>query len=145
MDKVLSFLQNSKDEYQSDLAYVSQEIDRLCSIIDKTTHELDELKSSIDDSYVIMSSSQMANNIENIEMETMSSLLDGYRNSLESYRNKDLDLRNKISTVNEAINDYLNPNKDDSFSDKISFIINLVKVDPLRAIEELKILQRRNY
>ena len=142
MDKVLSFLISVENDYKSEQLVIEQEIVRLNEQITHIENNISKIEKSIDESYVVMSSSQAANEIENTELITLNNLLLQHRTSLEQYDKRNKQIVLKLDDVRDVINSYKQNGSGVNFSDKLTLVAKLIKVDPNRAVEELNKIQK---
>lgn len=142
MDKVLSFLISVENDYKSEQLVIEQEIVRLNEQITHIENNISKIEKSIDESYVVMSSSQAANEIENTELITLNNLLLQHRTSLEQYDKRNKQIVLKLDDVRDVINSYKQNDSGVNFSDKLTLVAKLIKVDPNRAVEELNKIQK---
>ncbi len=144
MDKVLEFLHSVENDYKSEYLTVEQEIERLKEQIYHIEKTINQIRNSIDESYAIMSSSQEANEVENAELETLEGLLSEHRKSLEYYDSRKSQINLKIDEVSNVIDIYNTEAQckerltQSNMLNKIKLVSKLIKVDPNRAIEEVK-------
>lgn len=144
MDKVLEFLHSVENDYKSEYLTVEQEIERLKEQIYHIEKTINQIRNSIDESYAIMSSSQEANEVENAELETLEGLLSEHIKSLEYYDNRKSQINLKIDEVSNVIDIYNTEAQckerltQSNMLNKIKLVSKLIKVDPNRAIEEVK-------
>ena len=81
MDNVLEFLIEINNEYKTRYLSYEQDISRIKEHITETENKISEIKDSIDESYVVMSSSQTANEVENTELQSLTNLLEEYKDN----------------------------------------------------------------
>ncbi len=141
MDNVLEFLIEIDNEYKTRYLSYDQDISRIKEHIADTEKKISEIKSSIDESYAVMSSSQTANEIENTELQSLTALLTEYRTSLSKLSDNLESCARKVDKTEQIIKEY-NENKstvqvDGRLKDKLELVLKLMKPDPERAKQEL--------
>lgn len=141
MDNVLEFLIEIDNEYKTRYLSYDQDISRVKEHIADTEKKISEIKSSIDESYAVMSSSQTANEIENTELQSLTILLTEYRTNLSELSGNLESCAHKVDKTEQIIKEY-NENKstvpvDGRLKDKLELVLKLMKPDPERAKQEL--------
>ena len=128
MDNVKAFLIETEISYKSEYVNYVREQELLQNIIDESENELQKKLNSIDQSYDVLSSSQVHNVDENEKILSLQNQI------IESKAKYD-----KIHNLNEEYDSQCKMPLSD-IKEKLEFIQKIVKVDPMRAYNEIKVL-----
>lgn len=146
MDSVLEFIKDIVNEYKSQYLSLEQDMQRVKEHILETENRIASIRNSIDESYVVMSSSQTANEVENTELQSLTGLLTEYKDKYNKLCNDMEICSRKVDRAENIAKEY-NSNvergitkSDKKVTDKLELILKLMKPDPARAEQEIKTL-----
>lgn len=144
MDNVKAFLIETEISYKSEYVNYVREQELLQNIIDESDNELQKKLNSIDQSYDVLSSSQVHNVDENEKILSLQNQIIEHKNRLEQINNQIIESKakyDKIHNLNEEYDSQCKMPLSD-IKEKLKFIQKIVKVDPMRAYNEIKVLIR---
>ena len=142
MDNVKAFLIETEISYKSEYVNYVREQELLQNIIDESEIELQKKLNSIDQSYDVLSSSQVHNVDENEKILSLQNQIIEHKNRLEQINNQIIESKakyDKIHNLNEEYDSQCKMPLSD-IKEKLKFIQKIVKVDPMRAYNEIKVL-----
>lgn len=142
MDNVKAFLIETEISYKSEYVNYVREQELLQNIIDESENELQKKLNSIDQSYDVLSSSQVHNVDENEKILSLQNQIIEHKNRLEQINNQIIESKakyDKIHNLNEEYDSQCKMPLSD-IKEKLKFIQKIVKVDPMRAYNEIKVL-----
>lgn len=142
MDNVKAFLIETEISYKSEYVNYVRELELLQNIIDESENELQKKLNSIDQSYDVLSSSQVHNVDENEKILSLQNQIIEHKNRLEQINNQIIESKakyDKIHNLNEEYDSQCKMPLSD-IKEKLKFIQKIVKVDPMRAYNEIKVL-----
>ena len=142
MDNVKAFLIETEISYKSEYVNYVREQELLQNIIDESEIELQKKLNSIDQSYDVLSSSQVHNVDENEKILSLQNQIIEHKNRLEQINNQIIESKakyDKIHNLNEEYDSQCKMPLSD-IKEKLEFIQKIVKVDPMRAYNEIKVL-----
>lgn len=142
MDNVKAFLIETEISYKSEYVNYVRELELLQNIIDESENELQKKLNSIDQSYDVLSSSQVHNVDENEKILSLQNQIIEHKNRLEQINNQIIESKakyDKIHNLNEEYDSQCKMPLSD-IKEKLEFIQKIVKVDPMRAYNEIKVL-----
>ena len=142
MDNVKAFLIETEINYKSEYVNYVREQELLQNIIDESESELQKKLNSIDQSYDVLSSSQVHNVDENEKILSLQNQIIEHKNRLEQINNQIIESKakyDKIHNLNEEYDSQCKMPLSD-IKEKLEFIQKIVKVDPMRAYNEIKVL-----
>ncbi len=134
MDKIKQYLFTSREEFKSELSGLIMESSRLSEQIKESENKKSQLETSIDTSYMILSSSQTANFEQNTEISTLNSIIVDKQNRLSQILERQSYLQNRINDLD----DMLLPDNTTDTIDKLEMILKIIEVDPHRAKIEIQ-------
>ena len=142
MDNIKAFLIETEISYKSEYVNYVREQELLQNIIDESENELQKKLNSIDQSYDVLSSSQVHNLDENEKILSLQNQIIEHKNRLEQINNQIIESKakyDKIHNLNEEYDSQCKMPLSD-IKEKLEFIQKIVKVDPMRAYNEIKVL-----
>ena len=142
MDNIKAFLIKTEINYKSEYVNYVREQELLQNIIDESESELQKKLNSIDQSYDVLSSSQVHNVDENEKILSLQNQIIEHKNRLEQINNQIIESKakyDKIHNLNEEYDSQCKMPLSD-IKEKLEFIQKIVKVDPMRAYNEIKVL-----
>ena len=142
MDNIKAFLIETEISYKSEYVNYVREQELLHNIIDESEIELQKKLNSIDQSYDVLSSSQVHNVDENEKILSLQNQIIEHKNRLEQINNQIIESKakyDKIHNLNEEYDSQCKMPLSD-IKEKLKFIQKIVKVDPMRAYNEIKVL-----
>lgn len=142
MDNIKAFLIETEISYKSEYVNYVREQELLQNIIDESESELQKKLNSIDQSYDVLSSSQVHNLDENEKILSLQNQIIEHKNRLEQINNQIIESKakyDKIHNLNEEYDSQCKMPLSD-IKEKLEFIQKIVKVDPMRAYNEIKVL-----
>ena len=142
MDNIKAFLIETEISYKSEYVNYVREQELLQNIIDESESELQKKLNSIDQSYDVLSSSQVHNLDENEKILSLQNQIIEHKNRLEQINNQIIESKakyDKIHNLNEEYDSQCKMPLSD-IKEKLKFIQKIVKVDPMRAYNEIKVL-----
>ena len=142
MDNIKAFLIETEISYKSEYVNYVREQELLQNIIDESEIELQKKLNSIDQSYDVLSSSQVHNVDENEKILSLQNQIIEHKNRLEQINNQIIESKakyDKIHNLNEEYDSQCKMPLSD-IKEKLEFIQKIVKVDPMRAYNEIKVL-----
>ncbi len=142
MDNIKAFLIETEISYKSEYVNYVREQELLQNIIDESEIELQKKLNSIDQSYDVLSSSQVHNVDENEKILSLQNQIIEHKNRLEQINNQIIESKakyDKIHNLNEEYDSQCKMPLSD-IKEKLKFIQKIVKVDPMRAYNEIKVL-----
>lgn len=142
MDNIKTFLIETEISYKSEYVNYVREQELLQNIIDESENELQKKLNSIDQSYDVLSSSQVHNVDENEKILSLQNQIIEHKNRLEQINNQIIESKakyDKIHNLNEEYDSQCKMPLSD-IKEKLKFIQKIVKVDPMRAYNEIKVL-----
>ena len=144
MDNVKAFLIEAEISYKSEYVNYVREQELLQNIIDESESELQKKLNSIDQSYDVLSSSQVHNLDENEKILSLQNQIIEHKNRLEQINNQIIESKAKYDKIHNLNEEYDSQCKIPlaDIKEKLKFIQKIVKVDPMRAYNEIKVLIR---
>ena len=144
MDNVKAFLIETEINYKSEYVNYVREQELLQNIIDESESELQKKLNSIDQSYDVLSSSQVHNLDENEKILSLQNQIIEHKNRLEQINNQIIESKAKYDKIHNLNEEYDSQCKIPlaDIKEKLKFIQKIVKVDPMRAYNEIKVLIR---
>lgn len=142
MDNVKAFLIETEINYKSEYVNYVREQELLQNIIDESESELQKKLNSIDQSYDVLSSSQVHNLDENEKILSLQNQIIEHKNRLEQINNQIIESKAKYDKIHNLNEEYDSQCKIPlaDIKEKLKFIQKIVKVDPMRAYNEIKVL-----
>ena len=142
MDNVKAFLIETEINYKSEYVNYVREQELLQNIIDESENELQKKLNSIDQSYDVLSSSQVHNVDENEKILSLQNQIIEHKNRLEQINNQIIESKAKYDKIHNLNEEYDSQCKIplSDIKEKLEFIQKIVKVDPMRAYNEIKVL-----
>lgn len=101
--KIISFLMEIKDSYRSQLNMIEIDISRITKTIEESKNNLQDIKASMDTSYMILSSSQVAKANEFAEIDSLQEIINLREMELTDLKIRQEELLEKLSEVEEVI------------------------------------------
>lgn len=147
MDRISDFLSKVQENCKYELLAVEQNIERLNLQIVDFNKSIFDIEASIDNSYAVLSASGSADEVKTAELVTLRDLLKEHESELAKEIEEKVRLEKDIAEIRELIDLYKNQIKayggmtSDDIIVKLDFISRLVKVDSVRAIEEIELLK----
>lgn len=144
MDNVKAFLIETEISYKSEYVNYVREQELLQNIIDESENELQKKLNSIDQSYDVLSSSQVHNLDENEKILSLQNQIIEHKKRLEQINNQIIESKAKYDKIHNLNEEYDSQCKIPlaDIKEKLKFIQKIVKVDPMRAYNEIKVLIR---
>ena len=144
MDNIKAFLIETEISYKSEYVNYVREQELLQNIIDESENELQKKLNSIDQSYDVLSSSQVHNLDENEKILSLQNQIIEHKNRLEQINNQIIESKAKYDKIHNLNEEYDSQCKIPlaDIKEKLKFIQKIVKVDPMRAYNEIKVLIR---
>ena len=144
MDNIKAFLIETEINYKSEYVNYVREQELLQNIIDESESELQKKLNSIDQSYDVLSSSQVHNVDENEKILSLQNQIIEHKNRLEQINNQIIESKAKYDKIHNLNEEYDSQCKIPlaDIKEKLKFIQKIVKVDPMRAYNEIKGLIR---
>ena len=142
MDNIKAFLIETEINYKSEYVNYVREQELLQNIIDESESELQKKLNSIDQSYDVLSSSQVHNVDENEKILSLQNQIIEHKNRLEQINNQIIESKAKYDKIHNLNEEYDSQCKIplSDIKEKLEFIQKIVKVDPMRAYNEIKVL-----
>ena len=142
MDNIKAFLIETEISYKSEYVNYVREQELLQNIIDESENELQKKLNSIDQSYDVLSSSQVHNVDENEKILSLQNQIIEHKNRLEQINNQIIESKAKYDKIHNLNEEYDSQCKIPlaDIKEKLKFIQKIVKVDPMRAYNEIKVL-----
>lgn len=142
MDNVKAFLIETEINYKSEYVNYVREQELLQNIIDESENKLQKKLNSIDQSYDVLSSSQVHNVDENEKILSLQNQIIEHKNRLEQINNQIIESKAKYDKIHNLNEEYDSQCKIplSDIKEKLEFIQKIVKVDPMRAYNEIKVL-----
>ena len=142
MDNIKAFLIETEISYKSEYVNYVREQELLQNIIDESENELQKKLNSIDQSYDVLSSSQVHNVDENEKILSLQNQIIEHKNRLEQINNQIIESKAKYDKIHNLNEEYDSQCKIplSDIKEKLEFIQKIVKVDPMRAYNEIKVL-----
>ena len=144
MDNIKAFLIETEISYKSEYVNYVREQELLQNIIDESENELQKKLNSIDQSYDVLSSSQVHNLDVNEKILSLQNQIIEHKNRLEQINNQIIESKAKYDKIHNLNEEYDSQCKIPlaDIKEKLKFIQKIVKVDPMRAYNEIKVLIR---
>ena len=144
MDNVKAFLIEAEISYKSEYVNYVREQELLQNIIDESESELQKKLNSIDQSYDVLSSSQVHNLDVNEKILSLQNQIIEHKKRLEQINNQIIESKAKYDKIHNLNEEYDSQCKIPlaDIKEKLKFIQKIVKVDPMRAYNEIKVLIR---
>lgn len=144
MDNIKAFLIETEISYKSEYVNYVREQELLQNIIDESENELQKKLNSIDQSYDVLSSSQVHNLDENEKILSLQNQIIEHKKRLEQINNQIIESKAKYDKIHNLNEEYDSQCKIPlaDIKEKLKFIQKIVKVDPMRAYNEIKVLIR---
>lgn len=101
--RVNSFLMEIKDSFRSQLNMIEIDISRITKTIEESKNNLQEIKLSLDTSYMVLSSSQVAKANEFAEIDSLQEIINLREVELCDLNIKREELLEKLAEVEEVI------------------------------------------
>ncbi len=101
--RIISFLMEIKDSYRSQLNMIEIDISRITKTIEESKNNLQDIKASMDTSYMILSSSQVAKVNEFAEIDSLQEIINLREMELTDLKIRQEELLEKLSEVEEVI------------------------------------------
>lgn len=101
--KIISFLMEIKDSYRSQLNMIEIDISRITKTIEESKNNLQDIKASMDTSYMILSSSQVAKANEFAEIDSLQEIINLREMELSDLKIRQEELLEKLAEVEEVI------------------------------------------
>lgn len=111
VDRIIEYLTKVHASLQGELNVIESDIVRTKKLIDEAKVSKSEIQESVDSSYMVLSSSQVAKSQEFAEIDSFEQLIEMRRNDLDQLNRKKLILEGKLSEVNEIISCAIDLNK----------------------------------
>ena len=142
MDNIKAFLIETEISYKSEYVNYVREQELLQNIIDESENELQKKLNSIDQSYDVLSSSQVHNLDENEKILSLQNQIIEHKKRLEQINNQIIESKAKYDKIHNLNEEYDSQCKIPlaDIKEKLKFIQKIVKVDPMRAYNEIKVL-----
>ena len=142
MDNIKAFLIETEISYKSEYVNYVREQELLQNIIDESENKLQKKLNSIDQSYDVLSSSQVHNVDENEKILSLQNQIIEHKNRLEQINNQIIESKAKYDKIHNLNEEYDSQCKIplSDIKEKLEFIQKIVKVDPMRAYNEIKVL-----
>ena len=103
IDKISKYLLNLRDEFQSELNLIENDISRINILIKDAEKNMKKLQMSFDASYMVLSSSQVAKSIEFAEIDSLNEIIKNKKNEIDSLSKKKKEIINKIEELDGVI------------------------------------------
>ena len=144
MDNIKAFLIETEISYKSEYVNYVREQELLQNIIDESENELQKKLNSIDQSYDVLSSSQVHNLDVNEKILSLQNQIIEHKKRLEQINNQIIESKAKYDKIHNLNEEYDSQCKIPlaDIKEKLKFIQKIVKVDPMRAYNEIKVLIR---
>ena len=142
MDNIKAFLIETEISYKSEYVNYVREQELLQNIIDESENELQKKLNSIDQSYDVLSSSQVHNLDVNEKILSLQNQIIEHKKRLEQINNQIIESKAKYDKIHNLNEEYDSQCKIPlaDIKEKLKFIQKIVKVDPMRAYNEIKVL-----
>ena len=103
VNKIIDYLNKIQENYQSELNMVENDITRTKRLIRDAEKSKKEVQSSLDSSYMVLSSSQVAKSHEFAEIDSFEELIEVRKNELDILNQKKIVVEGRLSEVSEII------------------------------------------
>ena len=103
VNKIIDYLTRIQENYQSELNMVENDIKRTKRLIKDAEKSKKEVQSSVDTSYLVLSSSQVAKSQEFAEIDSFVELIELRKKELDDLNHKKIIVEGRLSEVNEII------------------------------------------
>ena len=142
MDNIKAFLIETEISYKSEYVNYVREQELLQNIIDESENKLQKKLNSIDQSYDVLSSSQVHNLDVNEKILSLQNQIIEHKKRLEQINNQIIESKAKYDKIHNLNEEYDSQCKIplSDIKEKLEFIQKIVKVDPMRAYNEIKVL-----
>jgi hypothetical protein len=85
IEKILKYLLSIREEFQSELKSIENDISRLNLLIKDAEKDMKKLQMSFDSSYMVLSSSQVAKSNEFAEIDSLNEIIKQKKNEIEFF------------------------------------------------------------
>ena len=104
VNKIIDYLIKIQENYQSELNTLENDIKRIKRLIKDAEKSKIEVQSSLDTSYMVLSSSQVANTQQFAEIDSFEELIELRNKELDELNCKKIIVEGRLTEVNEIIN-----------------------------------------
>ena len=104
VNKIFEYLTKIQENYQTELNMVENDIKRTKRLIKDAEKSKKEVQSSLDASYMVLSSSQVAKTQEFAEIDSFIELIDIRNKELDELNHKKIIVEGRLTEVNDIIN-----------------------------------------
>lgn len=101
--KIVDYLTKIQENYQSELNMIENDIKRTNRLIKEAEKSKKEVQSSLDTSYMVLSSSQVAKSQEFAEIDSFGELIELRKKELDEFNHKKLILEGRLNEVSQII------------------------------------------
>lgn len=103
VNKISSYLISIRDEYQSELYSIENDMARVDMLIDEAKNSKINLEATLDTSYMVLSSTQVAKEEEYAEIDSLEELILSRKKELEDLNIKRKIILEKLLEIDEII------------------------------------------
>lgn len=103
IDKISKYLLSIRDEFQSELNLIENDISRLRLLIKDAEKNMNKLQMSFDNSYMVLSSSQVAKSIEFAEIDSLNEIIKQKKSEIDILLNNKKKIIEKIEELDGVI------------------------------------------
>lgn len=103
IEKILKYLLSIREEFQSELKSIENDISRLNLLIKDAEKDMKKLQMSFDSSYMVLSSSQVAKCNEFAEIDSLNEIIKQKKNEIDILSNKRQIMIDKIEELDGVI------------------------------------------
>lgn len=103
IDKISKYLLSIRDEFQSELNLIENDISRLRLLIKDAEKNMNKLQMSFDNSYMVLSSSQVAKSIEFAEIDSLNEIIKQKKSEIDILLNNKKKIIEKIEKLDGVI------------------------------------------
>lgn len=103
VNKIIDYLNKIQDNYQSELNLIESDITRTKRLIRDAEKSKKDVQASLDTSYMVLSSSQVAKSQEFAEIDSFEELILNRKNELDILNQKKIVAEGRLAEVTEII------------------------------------------
>ena len=104
VNKIVDYLTKIQENYQSELNTLENDIKRTTRLIKDAEKSKKDVQSSLDTSYMVLSSSQVAKTQEFAEIDSFDEIIKLRKNELDDLNHKKIIVEGRLAEVNDIIN-----------------------------------------
>ena len=101
--KIYTYLLSIREKFKSELNCVENDISRIKILINNAENDKDTVKSTFDNTYMILSSSQVAKSDEFAEIDSLEKLIECKKKDLDNLNNSRKNILKNISELEDVI------------------------------------------